>query len=75
MINMTLTLKLGQQRGNKLDYIFLIFLTGCLLGWIYEVILCLCIDGFFQNRGVLYGPWLPIYGFGSLIIYSMKILL
>lgn len=69
---MTLTLKLRQQRENKLDYIFLIFLTGCLLGWIYEVILCWCIDGFFQNRGVLYGPWLPIYGFGTLIIYSMK---
>lgn len=69
---MTLTLKLRQQRENKLDYIFLIFLTGCLSGWVYEVILCWCIDVFFQNRGVLYGPWLPIYGFGTLIMYSMK---
>ena len=32
------------------------------------MILCWCIDGFFQNRGVLYGPWLPIYGSGGILI-------
>ena len=25
-----------------------------------------------RNRGVLYGPWLPIYGIGALGIYAMK---
>ena len=25
-----------------------------------------------RNRGVLYGPWLPIYGIGALGIYGLK---
>ncbi|MGM9947304.1 putative ABC transporter permease [Floccifex sp.] len=67
---MTLTLK--QTKNIELDYLFIVFLIGCVSGWIYEVILCGCIDGYFQNRGILYGPWLPIYGIGALTIYSLK---
>lgn len=25
-----------------------------------------------RNRGILYGPWLPIYGIGALGIYALK---
>ena len=25
-----------------------------------------------SNRGILYGPWLPIYGIGAIAIYAMK---
>ena len=42
------------------------------MGWVSEVIYFLAADGVFQNRGVLYGPWLPIYGVGALGIYAMK---
>lgn len=57
---------------NKLCYLFLIFLTGCLVGWMYEEIFYWITEGLLRNRGVLYGPWLPIYGIGALGIYALK---
>ena len=57
---------------DRLCYLFLIFLTGCLVGWIYEEIFYWITEGALRNRGVLYGPWLPIYGVGALGIYAMK---
>ena len=48
------------------------FLTGCLAGWIYEEIFYWITEGLLRNRGVLFGPWLPIYGVGALAIYAMK---
>ena len=53
-------------------YWFLVFLTGCLVGWIYEEIFYWFTEGLLRNRGILYGPWLPIYGVGALGIYAMK---
>ena len=50
----------------------MIFLTGCLVGWIYEEIFYWITEGMLRNRGILYGPWLPIYGVGALGIYAMK---
>lgn len=45
----------------------LIFFTCALIGWLWEVILYFFMTGgHFVNRGVLHGPWLPIYGFGGL---------
>lgn len=61
-----------EQRANPLCYLFLIFLTGCLVGWIYEEIFYWVTEGLLRNRGILYGPWLPIYGVGALTIYAMK---
>ena len=53
-------------------YLFLIFLVGCFAGWIYEEIFYWITEGMLRNRGILYGPWLPIYGIGALGIYAMK---
>lgn len=61
-----------KQRIDFLCYMFLIFLTGCLVGWIYEEIFYWITEGMLRNRGILYGPWLPIYGIGALGIYAMK---
>ncbi|MGN1002139.1 MAG: putative ABC transporter permease [Oscillospiraceae bacterium] len=58
--------------ANRLCYLFLIFLTGCLIGWVYEEVFYWITEGLLRNRGVLYGPWLPIYGVGALAIYAMK---
>ncbi len=63
-----------KERINRLCYLFLIFLTGCLMGWIYEEIFYWVTEGLLRNRGILYGPWLPIYGIGALGIYAMKLL-
>ena len=37
------------------------------LGWIWESIYCTIKERKWQNRGLLYGPLCPIYGFGSII--------
>ncbi len=53
------------------------FLLYCVLGWIYESVWCCMIyhrRGFI-NRGFLFGPWLPIYGIGFLIILGIFTLL
>ena len=39
-----------------------------MLGWVWEVCLTLFSDGIFVNRGALFGPWLPIYGSGGVLI-------
>lgn len=57
---------------DGLCYLFLIFVLGCMIGWIYEEIFCWITEGLLRNRGILYGPWLPIYGIGALGIYALK---
>lgn len=64
---------LGQRiTSEKLCYLFLIFMLGCFVGWVYEEIFYLFTEGMLRNRGLLYGPWLPIYGIGALGIYALK---
>ncbi len=47
---------------------YIIFCVYALIGWIYEVAWYLIVRNVFVNRGVLFGPFLPIYGFGVLIL-------
>jgi uncharacterized membrane protein len=49
-----------------------LFLTGAFIGWLYEVLLHVFKDGMFINRGMLHGPWLPIYGLGCLVMVWLK---
>ena len=42
-----------------------------IIGWIYEELLFIIEDNVLCNRGVLFGPWLPIYGFGGLVIVGI----
>ena len=62
----------AKQYTDRLCYLFLLFMTGCLVGWVYEEIFYWITEGLLRNRGILYGPWLPIYGVGALGIYAMK---
>lgn len=46
----------------------LMFLLFAFVGWLWEVAIGLVQGGVFVNRGVLHGPWLPIYGTGATMI-------
>lgn len=50
--------------------ILLFFIFSC-IGWIWEVGLSLLTYGYPVNRGVLCGPWLPIYGTGGILILTL----
>ena len=63
---------ISKKVTDRLCYLFLIFLTDCLVGWVYEEVFYWITEGLLRNRGILYGPWLPIYGIGALGIYAMK---
>lgn len=48
--------------------IILVFFIFSLVGWGWEVSIHLVKDGIFVNRGVMHGPWLPVYGSGVAMI-------
>lgn len=55
--------------------IILMFFVFSVAGWFMEMNLFYFLDGTIVNRGALYGPWLPIYGFGcSSIIVILNVL-
>ena len=56
---------------NIIRNILLLFIFFAVCGWIYEVIWTYFDDGVPTNRGYLFGPWLPIYGFGGMLIYGI----
>ncbi len=53
---------------QKLKIVLLIFIVGCFAGYIYEEIFHLVIEHELVNRGFLYGPYLPVYGFGAIFL-------
>lgn len=60
--------ELNYQRSYSLDSLILMFFAFSGIGWIWEVILHIIEDGMIINRGVMTGPWLPIYGMGGVFI-------
>ncbi|MBQ3323066.1 MAG: DUF975 family protein [Firmicutes bacterium] len=52
--------------------VVLFFFIFSFVGWAWEVSIHLVEDGVFINRGVMHGPWLPVYGGGvSLILVAL----
>lgn len=50
------------------DYVIL-FMLFAMFGWLYETFLEVVVYGWgFSNRGLMHGPYLPIYGFGGVIL-------
>ncbi|HPE38705.1 MAG TPA: putative ABC transporter permease [Bacillota bacterium] len=54
------------SKPKSVYYLILLFMVSCLIGWIYEEIFYYFTESFVGNRGFLYGPYLPVYGFGAL---------
>lgn len=58
-----------RERLFEITTWFHVFLAFGFIGWLYEVgIMWLEMKQGFVNRGFLFGPCLPIYGFGGLFI-------
>ena len=58
---------INKKNINNIKKYFLIFLVYSIIGWCYEVFLEVFIYKWgFTNRGVLFGPYCPVYGFGAL---------
>ena len=58
---------------DNFSYLVLIFLFGSLVGFIYEELFYLIVDKKIVYQGFLYGPYLPIYGWGCLGLLSLKL--
>ena len=50
------------------QWLLFFFLYG-LLGWIWECLYVSVYEKKWINRGFLYGPFIPIYGFGAIIVF------
>jgi len=60
------------RRNYSFWSLVMLFFTFSFIGWLWEMSLSLPTEGF-VNRGVQHGPWLPIYGCGSvLILFLLK---
>lgn len=67
------------KNGDFMFYYLNMYFIGCFLGYALETTM----KTFFNpkmNNGILYGPWIPVYGFGILLssyvtnkVFKMKI--
>ena len=49
--------------------LFWVFFIGCFLGVVVETIWCVATRGHFESRkGLIYGPFNLVYGFGALLM-------
>lgn len=63
--------ELNYDRKYNLVSMILLFFTFSFVGWFWEVFLYFIENGEFVNRGTMHGPWLPIYGFGGILILKV----
>lgn len=49
---------------------FLYFILYSITGWCIEMIYCRICQGKWVDRGFLFGPYCPIYGFGAIILIT-----
>lgn len=74
MLNKILNIGIDFTNKKKIEIvrdIFIFFIVYCITGWIFEELVFLVEDHILYNRGFLFGPWLPIYGFGGIIITAL----
>lgn len=65
--------QINYMRCYSVWSVIMVFFIMSFGGWIWEVSLHLITNGTIVNRGVLHGPWLPIYGSGSVLILVIAV--
>jgi len=56
---------------DLLEQLIISFFIYSVIGWCCEMLYCGVLSKHLTNRGFLHGPYLPIYGFGALVIVYM----
>jgi len=64
-------IELDYNKSYSLKTYTLFFFTFAFIGWCWEVFYHILGHGVFVNRGTQYGPWLPIYGWGGVLIIAL----
>ncbi len=60
-----------KRTHEQLTTMLLLFFTVSVSGYLWEILLYFFLDGSFINRGFFHGPWLPIYGFGAVLLAGL----
>ena len=55
-------------RNYSVWTLILLFIGFSFVGWVWEVSYHFIQTGAFANRGTMFGPWLPIYGTGGVVV-------
>lgn len=54
---------------RKIEELFIVFMASSFIGWAYEVFLEVVVYRWgYSDRGVLTGPYCPVYGLGAVIL-------
>ena len=61
---------MDNKKISIVDMVY-IFIICAMIGWLVEVGYVFLDVGRFVHRGMLFGPFCSIYGFGSIILYSL----
>ena len=56
---------------RSFDFYVLLFFLLSMFGWLWEGAIYLITSQSFVNRGVYYGPYLPIYGVGGIFLWFL----
>ena len=59
------------ENKNKVTFtnMVYVFMLCAILGWLVEIVYVFLVSGKIVSRGITYGPYCSIYGFGAIILY------
>lgn len=61
-------INLKKIRKKRFQYLVIYFIIYSFIGWTMETTYAFYVHGHFVNRGFLFGPICPLYGFGAIIL-------